>query len=531
MDRTDLKSCKLLSHDELIKVRSELSNEGLKLVQCHGCFDIVHPGHIRHLQFAASQGDRLLVSVTADAFVNKGPDRPMFTHGLRAENLAALEFVDWVYIHHESTAVELLEMVKPDIYIKGAEYASKSDPRFADEQDVVESNNGRVVFSSGEVVFSSTAIVESIKNTSRKDPEIAQLSLLAKEHDLSISQVGRVLDRAKGKRVVVVGETIVDTYNFCQWPEIAEEHPMLSLCPVSSEQFDGGAAIIAQHLAGLGLSPILCTPLSVGSESRGFIDRMESHGVEVVPVVVESPMPEKQRFLVGNDKVMKLDYTRRIELNASMRSAFVEQLRSIDDVDGLVLTDFGLGLFGEGLAGELCEAMRGHVGLVAGDVSGIRSNLKAFSGADVLCPSETELRHAMNDHHSPTSELACQLIKETQSRMIIVTLGCDGILIVTNDHQLVRLPSLSHDPIDVLGCGDAFLASMCAMMLGGGDMVASSYVGSIAAAVAGSVLGNIPVGYSQVIARGLSLAAQLAHSSAQIEHKSVMQISTPSQRI
>ncbi len=509
-------SDKILTLEELIVVRKEISRAGETLVQCHGCFDIVHPGHIRHLQFAVAQGDRLIVSITADAFVNKGPNRPMFTHDLRAENLAALAFVDLVYIHHEATAVELLGDVKPDVYIKGAEYATADDQRFHDERKIVESNNGRVVFSSGDVVFSSTAIVEAIQKVSRPDPDIEQLAELSKKHDFSTPSIGRTLDAASSKRVVVVGETILDTYTHCQWPEIADEHPMLSLKPISSEQFDGGAAIVAQHLAALGTRPVLYTPIPKSFDARPFIERMNEQGVEVMPIVVDGLMPEKKRFVVGRDKVMKLDCTSSFQLDTQQQQLVVKQVLSLSDVECLVLTDFGLGMLGNGLAESLCASLRDQVGLIIGDVSGVRSSLLNMRGADVLCPSETELRLAMNDYDSTVVDVARGLIAKTQSVVVVVTLGGDGLVIVSGDDE-IRLPALSHDPIDVLGCGDALLASMCASMLGGGGLVESAYVGSIAAAIAGSVMGNAVVGKSQVITRGQSFGAQFAHSVAQIE--------------
>ncbi|MEX0876455.1 MAG: adenylyltransferase/cytidyltransferase family protein [Phycisphaerales bacterium] len=163
MHPESLRITKVISAEQLGALRPALAARGQTLVQCHGCFDIVHPGHIRHLRFAAAQGDRLVISVTADAFVNKGPGRPMFSHDLRAENMAALEFVDWVVVHHAATAAGLLRLVRPDVYIKGAEYATNGDPRFEEERGIVESLGGRVLFSSGDVVFSSTSLVESIR--------------------------------------------------------------------------------------------------------------------------------------------------------------------------------------------------------------------------------------------------------------------------------------------------------------------------------------------------------------------------------
>ena len=89
--------------------------EGKTVVHCHGCFDIVHPGHIQHLQFAKSLGDILVVTVSADLQVNKGINRPLIPDDLRAGSLAALECVNHVYVNADPTAVEILQQLKPDI--------------------------------------------------------------------------------------------------------------------------------------------------------------------------------------------------------------------------------------------------------------------------------------------------------------------------------------------------------------------------------------------------------------------------------
>src|SRR5678816_1848289 len=113
---------KILTHAELLMERAAARSAGQRVVQCHGCFDIVHPGHIRHLRHAKAQGDLLLVSITGDSLINKGTGRPLIPQELRAENLAALDFVDWVYVEARPTAADLLDEVRPDVYVKGREY-------------------------------------------------------------------------------------------------------------------------------------------------------------------------------------------------------------------------------------------------------------------------------------------------------------------------------------------------------------------------------------------------------------------------
>jgi rfaE bifunctional protein nucleotidyltransferase chain/domain len=261
---------KRIERSQLSELREELRSRGETLVHCHGCFDIVHPGHIHHLRFAAQQGDRLIISVTPDRYVNKGPDRPMFEEQLRLDSLAALECVDWVVLNDAPTAVGLINEVQPDVYIKGAEYQRNHDPRFLEERSIVERYNGRVVFSDDDVVFSSSAIIDTIRSAAQVALPEASLSALASRHDLSSFRLTQLLRGAGRKRVLVLSETIMDVYAHCARPEIAQEHPMLSLHPDHEEFFDGGGAVIAKHLAALGLDVTLCTPLGSDQGSRSL---------------------------------------------------------------------------------------------------------------------------------------------------------------------------------------------------------------------------------------------------------------------
>src|SRR5256885_15768965 len=155
-------SPKIVSLKRLLDLRAEARNGGRAVVHCHGCFDIVHPGHIQHLQFARSLGDVLVVSVSADRHVNKGVARPLIPDDLRAASVAALECVDYVYVNPDPTAVDLLAALKPDVYVKGSEYERSADPRFLAERETVIRHGGRVVFSDCGVVYSSTALIGSL---------------------------------------------------------------------------------------------------------------------------------------------------------------------------------------------------------------------------------------------------------------------------------------------------------------------------------------------------------------------------------
>jgi len=499
---------KVIDRAQLSELRLELRTRGETLVHCHGCFDIVHPGHIHHLRFASEQGDRLIVSVTPDRFVNKGPDRPMFSEQLRLDSLAALEFIDWVVLNDEPTAVGMLDSVQPDVFIKGAEYQHNRDPRFLDERAAVERYNGRVVFSDDEVVFSSSAIIESIRSASQADRPETSLCSLAAHHDLSSLRLGGLLGNANGKRVLVLSESILDVYAHCAMPEIAQEHPMLSLHPDREEFFDGGGAVIAKHLASMGLDVTLCTPIGTDQESLNLVARLERAGVQVNPIETDQPLPTKLRYLVDCEKMMKIDSRVRYAIEPSYADVLISQVEESEPFDAMVIADFGLGLFAHQLASRVITGVRDRVGMILGDVSGRRAQLSEMRGADVLCPCEVELRQMLDGRETPLPDLAARVVEETDTQTLCVTRAGDGLMVFDRHLGVFAMPALCDQPRDVLGCGDALLSAMTAALLGGADRVQAAYIGSLAAAIEGETLGNLPVASCELLNR-----ARVVHAS------------------
>ncbi len=496
---------KILTREELLALRSKARLDHRAVVQCHGCFDIVHPGHVRHLQHAAQQGDVLLVTITGDAVMSKGEGRPLIPQELRAENLAALGCVDWVYINPLPTAAELLEEVRPDVYIKGREYENNRDPRFQAERDTVEKHGGRVLFSSGDIVFSSSALIAAMENSA--EPFQARLRQLAQTHALTPANLDALIDSFSGKRLVVIGETITDTYVMCDRPDIAGESPVMSLRPLEHRSFDGGAAVIARHAAAMGARPVLvtCLPRSPGAEA--LRQRLAVEGVETRSIEYDGPILEKQRFLVGAQKVMKLDLVRPISLDAARQQRLIAVAEeAAAGGDAAVIADFGNGMLTPGVLGRLCPALRERVEVMVGDVSGRRGNLLHMRDMDLLTPTEPELRDAMRDYDDSLNAVVWRLMEQTGAKQVFVTMGADGLTAFqrvsgsnAGDGWTTRVrgehvPALSPWALDALGCGDALLATATLTLLAspsfGDPMAIAAFLGSVAAAVEASRLGN-----------------------------------------
>ena len=152
---------KIISIEQLSSKVQRAKKQGKKIVHCHGVFDLLHIGHIKHFNEAKSHGDLLVVTVTPDEYVNKGPNRPAFTMELRLEALAALESIDFVARNEWPTAIKTIEKIKPDIYFKGPDYKDHKDDitgMIREESIAIDSVGGQIMYST-DIIFSSSSIL------------------------------------------------------------------------------------------------------------------------------------------------------------------------------------------------------------------------------------------------------------------------------------------------------------------------------------------------------------------------------------
>lgn len=156
---------KVLDLQALALLISDKKKRGEVVGHCHGCFDILHFGHLRHFEYAKSLVDFLVVTVTPDRFVNKGPNRPVFPEDQRAELVGGLAAVDAVAINQWDSAVETIGLLKPTLFIKGQEYETRAmevNPNFLKEKNAIEAVGGKVAFTY-EKTSSSTAAFKRLQ--------------------------------------------------------------------------------------------------------------------------------------------------------------------------------------------------------------------------------------------------------------------------------------------------------------------------------------------------------------------------------
>lgn len=491
---------KIVAAESLAHTLRTEQSHGRKVVQCHGCFDIVHPGHVRYLQSARELGDVLVVSLTGDAGINKGSDRPYIPQELRAENLAALEFVDWVVIDPHPTAAELLETLRPNVYVKGREYAASSDPRFVREREIVERNGGRVVFHSGDVVFSSTQLIRSIEEAG--DLEECRLRALCRRHDIDFAAANRTLASFTGARVLVVGDTILERYIACDAGPSAADAPMLDLRKIGATEYWGGAAAMAFQLQALGACPTLITSVGRDAASEALRERLSATAIEHDLLVARPAMVERTTVVADDSKLLRMDDGACAPLDAAReRDAAGVIAAMLARSTAVIWCDHGYGTVTSGLARTVNAVAHHSAVFRAGHSPSARGRIEQLVDCDLLALSERRARETMNDMTSSLPAVMWNALQSMKARAAIVSLhkrGLIGFDAISDGAPLQRLrsefvPSLAQHQADLLGAEEAVLAAATLTLASGGSLPLATYIAAAAEALAVARLGRATV--------------------------------------
>jgi len=291
---------KVLPFDTLVATCQTLRKQGRRIVLCHGCFDLLHLGHIRYLRQAARLGDVLVVTVTPDRYVDKGPHRPAFPEALRAEAVASLEQVDYVAINLWPTAENTLRAIRPDVYVKGSDFKQgvASDPtgKLAAEAAVVAEIGATMSFTE-EIVFSSTNLINRFFSSFPKRGR----NIYACSDNVSVLTLsGRRFPRLSGLKVLVIGDSILDEYQYCHPLGSSTKEAILCVQHDSTDLFAGGVLAIANHMANFAGETRLFSIYGGEGATREFIaEHLHPNIRETLFVQDGAPTTVKRRFVDG----------------------------------------------------------------------------------------------------------------------------------------------------------------------------------------------------------------------------------------
>ena len=485
-------------HDE---IRPIIKKNNKTIALCHGVFDLVHPGHITHLEQAKQMADILVVSITAAKYVRKGPGRPYFGDEQRMNFLAALECVDYVMLSEGYTVDDIVESVEPDVYVKGREYADeKADltGMITAERLLVERHGGVVRYTGGDV-FSSTKLINTAM--SGLSPEVLEyMSSFKNRH--SIEELKEYADKALNLKVLVIGDVIIDRYTYCYMQGLVSKDMAYSTRLDRTEDYYGGAVAIARHLCEFSSNVTLMS--IIGNEEEIYRDIYDKYSKKMNLNLYQSkeiPTIFKQRFLTKDTKreeYDKLFVINNIDILKNYEKELVDDFaetlqRQIENYDVVFLCDFGHGLVGKRIMQIVQDKAKYLVLNCQTNSTNTGKNIITKSHrADAFSLDQRELGLAfptiINNEKNALIALANHL--NGCGWLTRGSQGAYGISLESKDNVVMECPAFTLNVTDTIGAGDAFYSIAGIMSAAGASSEVAMVMGNIAGALGANIVGN-----------------------------------------
>lgn len=486
---------KIKKIDELARILAQLRKSGKKIVHCHGVFDLLHPGHLKHFAAAKDKGDVLVVTVTRDEYVNKGPGRPIFNQHLRAESIAALECVDFVGINDWPTAVETIKRLKPHFYVKGSDYTDKGEDitgKIYEEEEAVKSVGGALHFTD-EITFSSTALINTFLAPYPEEAK-AFLQVFKKQHS-SKRVTGAFKDIEKVK-VLVIGDIIIDEYHYCVGIGKPPKDNIIATKFLNEEVFAGGVLAAANHLAGFCKDVTLLSCIGTRNDYRGFIAEHLKANIKTNFYYCKDALTVVKRRFVDHNFLNKLFEICYLEEANHLPPSLEEKIcgyleQNLKGFDMVLVTDFGHGMLTPKLVNILSKKAKFLAVNVQTNSANMGFNLiTKFKHADYICIDEPEIRLACHDKFANLEKLVLGISKKLDCAKIIITRGHKGSLTYSRKEGFSQIPVFSKEIVDRVGAGDAFFSITAPCVFRNNPMQVCGFIGNAVGAIKVLIVGN-----------------------------------------
>ncbi len=467
---------------------------GDKIVHCHGVFDLLHIGHVKHFEAARKNGSVLVVTITPDRFVNKGPDRPVFHEGLRAEVIAALECVDYVAVNEWPTAAETIKLLQPHYYVKGSDYKNSDEDitgGIARERNACAEVGTSIVFTD-EIVFSASKL---LNDHFQVLPGQAKTFVDGIKEQYQRSAIDEYFERIRDLKVLVIGEPVIDEYHYCRAIGKSGKEPVIAARSLNKEIFAGGVLAVANHIADF-IPVVDCGTLLGRKDTREeFVrDHLKAN------VNIKFFYQEDNRTITKIRFVDSGFYTKEFELYDFEDLDISEELsRSVAEYvakvagnyDLVLVADYGHGFLTENIRAVLCRSSK-HLALNAQINAGnIGFNVVTkYQRADYICISEEELHLAYQHKRGDLPTKIREIGRKMGCERVTITRGADGLMVYQQSDLLLDIPRFSDKVVDRIGAGDAVLAVTALAETAGMPMDLVGFVGNAAGAVAIGIVGN-----------------------------------------
>jgi len=470
-----------------------------KKVFVSGNFNVLHPGHLRLLRFAKDCGDDLIVGVISDRIANTAALVP---EALRLEGILSLHWVDEAFIITDSIETTIAR-IQPDIVVKGHEH----EDRFNSEQEIIDQYDGQLLFSAGEMAFSSLDLIR--REFLNADSQTIQVPHdFMQRHHITAERLACLIQSFQTINTCVFGDLIVDEYITCQPLGMSQEDPTIVVTPVDRTRFVGGAGIVAAHAAGLGATASLVS-VTGNDATRTFArERLVNMQVHADLLRDDSrPTTLKQRFRSKGKCLLRVSHLHQSPVSSKLQTRMKSKLKqALEHCDLLIFSDFNYGCLPQDLVEWVIHLAKSQgVMMVADSQSSSQiGDISRFKDMRLITPTEVEARISTRNHEDGLTVLTDTLCRQAQANNVFLKLGGEGMLIhaeiqAQSEWQTDRLPALNNAPRDEAGAGDSLLTASALTLAAGGNIWEAACLGSLAAAIQISRVGNTPIQSSELL--------------------------------
>lgn len=484
---------KILSLKDVKKIANKLRGKK-KIFLAHGVFDIIHVGHIKYFKEIKKKNEDsiLIVTITADKYVNKGPGRPMFNQFYRSEMLSNLSLVDYVVIINDFTAVPAIRNIKPDIYFKGKEYQnSKDDLNLKLERKALNKVSSKIEFVDTKK-FSSSEIINNIY--SQADVKYKNF-LKAFNKEFNQNKIEKILSSFKELKIAVIGEAILDEYIYIKPLNKSPKENLITNLLERKQIFAGGSLAVANNLSSFCKNITLYSLLGKKPNYKNFIKSSLKNNIKSEIIYSEDfKTIKKTRYIEDSYSTKKLfsvyEMKNSILGNKDENKIFSLLKKNLSKYDLVIVNDFGHELFTK----KLINLIINNSKFLALNVQTNSANLPfnpvtKFKKADFVSIDIPEAKIASGNKHMSKVEMFKKILSVSQFKQIVFTEGKKGSWFFRNNKS-INTPIFNQNVVDTMGAGDAFFAISSLVMKKTNNIKLACFLGNVAGALKVSIEGH-----------------------------------------
>jgi len=323
---------------------------------------------------------------------------------------------------------------------------------------------------------------------------------------LDIHYFNDLFESIKGKRIVVLGDSMIDSYLKGKVERISPEAPVPILDIKTRENRLGGAANVALNIKAMGATAVLCSVVGDDNHGDEFEQLMKSEGLEtsLLSRLKERKTTIKHRLISGTQQLMRVDEEDRSPVESAILDELLSKLQKYLDnnkVDGLIIQDYNKGLLTSSFNHKIIELCKSHRIFTAVDPK--KENFLSFKNCDLFKPNLKQLREGLNLelnklNKNELDEASDALRDQMNCSMVMVTLSEKGIY-GSNDGNSFVVPAKVRDIADVSGAGDTVIAVATLFMSVGVEMEMAARIANLAGGLVCEMVGVVPVNREQLL--------------------------------